>query len=391
MKNKAFYIFSTIFIAFFGIRAFGQSEIDVITHRILDNNPELKSYRISLAGDLDDERAANTMEGPQLDFEYKIGNRENRWGVGLSQGFEWPGVYTARRKATDARATAFDFLYQSRYKEMELKVKEAILQCLRCREQRQTLDTIALNLEKIYSKVSSEENNDNFTILEIKNLGIQRFLIAKRIDDLDAELASYMLELSKLNGNVVPDWLLADIPVMKLESLDIYLERFNSNDPYLKSQELALKAAKFDISAAKRSGLPGFAIGYIHDYEEKTHFNGFSIGINFPTWSNRSKLKSIQQAAEAIDFTALDYRNSREAEITTLYYSAIRLSKLVNTGKELFDLSYPALLAKSFNMGNSTLSSYIFDLNEYLDARMDYLDLKYSLDEAIISLDVLSK
>ncbi len=145
------------------------------------------------------------------------------------------------------------------------------------------------------------------------------------------------------------------------------------------------------MKAVDRASLPGFAIGYIHEYEEKTHFNGFSFGINLPSWKNSYKKKRIQDELMAIDFEESAAVSARKAQIEADYTTASRAFALMEKGKFLLTDQYASLLDKSLKAGQIDLITYLSDLNEFIDARSSFLDLQLEYAIAASNLELIVK
>ena len=123
--------------------------------------------------------------------------------------------------------------------------------------------------------------------------------------------------------------------------------------------------------AAARSCLPGFSLGYRHQYEGGTHFNGLSVGIALPAWgASRSKAAAraeaeaaalqaeAQTAATASQFDAQRRRVVALGERLEAYDGALATS------------DYPALLRKSLDGGQISMLTYIQELNFFMEARI---------------------
>ena len=58
----------------------------------------------------------NTLEAPEVEFVHMFGttaDTNDKWTLSVSQSFDWPGVYAARREAARTARTASQYLMAS--------------------------------------------------------------------------------------------------------------------------------------------------------------------------------------------------------------------------------------------------------------------------------------
>lgn len=367
---------SLLFIAVsWGIHA--TDPLSPVIETILENNPELQASKSRMASEISELRGENTLGGPEAEFEYLSGADDQRWSMSVGQEFEWPGVYSARNKAADTKANAFECLYLEQKRDMSLKIREAALNYLRAKQKILLLEKIDNNLESMSGAYDKALLQGKATAIEVRQLGIICFNLARTLADTKSELQEYAAELRTMNGGRDVEIPFTSIPLISLRDEADYLSMTDQSDPSVKASEALAKAAKAELSVVGRSSLPGFTLGYVHEYEDKEHFNGFSIGIRLPQWSNRHKKNKINHEIMALDFERLNYINNRTSEIKADYAGAKNLYELITKGKALFDDSYVNMLDKSMESGQIDLFTYLSYLNEFIDVRNAYLDIRF--------------
>ena len=106
----------------------GAVDTDSLALAMARSNPDVAAAHTQIAATDYSGRAANVLAGPEAEFEWKRGGGESRWGVSVGQSFDWPGVSSARRHATEARTDAARQLYAAAVQEKWLEAKTAIMQ-----------------------------------------------------------------------------------------------------------------------------------------------------------------------------------------------------------------------------------------------------------------------
>ncbi len=122
-----------VIIALFGalvpasFPSFAADAFTEVTETILASDPSVRAERARLAGEIEQLRSANSLEGPEIGFGYKWGSEINKWDLSVSQSFDWPGVYGARRKAARYRRYALDESLKAYRRSKESDIREQLI------------------------------------------------------------------------------------------------------------------------------------------------------------------------------------------------------------------------------------------------------------------------
>ena len=140
--------------------------------------------------------------------------------------------------------------------------------------------------------------------------------------------------------------------------------------------------------AIRLEAVPTFAVGYKHTFEENTHFNGFTVGLTLPSFSQKKKNRVAQLEAEAVNFEASYEADRQRAEMQATYEEALTLAKALESYRELTgDESYLRLRDKAYQAGQLTVIDYLNEINLFTTARLGYLDLEYRYNLALTRLN----
>lgn len=354
------------------------ADYDAIVNSIVANNLALKAERASLQSQGLEIKAENNLSDPEIGFEHQWGTYGTKWNISVSQSFDWPGAYSARSKASNKAEDAFAMLYRSKENQLRLDARRLLIDISYCLQRRNLTVAVADNISRLNELISKAYEHGQATILDISKINLRMAESQAALETIDSELASLRGDLIALNGN-------QNISVDGLEKYDD--ERLLSEDRYLDAIDhsdamaASLRAeADYQLArsrAARMGNYPGFSLGYVHNVELGDHFNGFSVGVSLPFFSNRHKSSSARLAAEAAETAVIDYRISAQTRIVTEYASAKRLKKRIEAYDAVFanDIDYLALLKKSFDGGQINVLDYLLEVNYFTEARIAYLSL----------------
>lgn len=365
--------------------------VDNAVRAILESNVEIKAERARYESELRASESENALSGPEAEFEYKFGpaGTQNRWGVSVSQSFDWPGAYRARSRANGYRAEAFRYLTDAKRMDVALQARTLIYDYIKAQQGLRLLSEARTNVSKLAEFLDKAFEHGNVTILEVMKARRELLAIEKRLYEANIDSRKAAESIRILAGG---DLALEDIenfPEEMLRSHDEYRSRLADNNPSVAAATVLVDAARADVSAARLSAFPGFSVGFKHDFEEGMHFNGFSVGISLPFWGKNRKKAAAQAALSA---SVLDWNYAARsviAELDTDYAEALHMQSLVKGYRSTFDSEkdYAALLEKAYYGGQLSMFDYLRELNDYIEYKLDFIDLEYRYSIAAARLN----
>ena len=385
---KQFLTAAVLLIAAAGAHA---GALDDAAMRIASANPAVQAAPARYDAELENAKAANILAGPEADFDYKFNSRSgkpNRWGFSVGQSFDWPGVYGKRRQATGYRAKAYADLYRAELLDCAVQAKQALIAVAVARHRVELLDEAVENIANLSEAYDNAFSHGEATILDVSKLKLRRFAVANQLAAAEAWLEESEARLKALGGDtsMVPG--IVEVTAnTKLPALSHYQQLLEENDPVIAANANLISADAAEASATGRSLMPSFRLAYTHDYEDGTHFNGFSVGIGLPSWSGSAARKAAKATAIASELSAADYTMKANAQLISDYARAVRLDRRVDDARATFSSAeYPDILRKALDMRRITLFEYCNEYDSYLEARNAYLDLCAELASTVANL-----
>lgn len=319
-----------------------------------------------------------------MSFSRVWGSRKeygNKWSLGVSQSFDWPGVYAARREAARTARSASQYMLESTLLDLRQEVRTLFIDIIHNTQliEMQTELVDRMNQMEAYYKKAAEAGAE--TRLDYNKTVIERIAVHRELHTLEAQRSTLMSTLSTLNGGKDIDGIIAKLgnayPITRVpESIDktVIMKR----DPQYAAALAGVEAAKSMVKVEKRSRIPGFSIGYEHESEGDENFNGFSIGLTLPVWGRGHQIKASTLEAEASLMDAelaltrrVAEMNGDRKQLDTLRHIMDEYEPVVN------EKSNYELLHKALKAGQITFLTYIEESNYFIAAKRDYLDTLY--------------
>ena len=362
----------------------GSTPFDEALAEVIGNNLSVRAEASRAQIETENILGENTLEAPEVSFSRVWGSRKeygNKWSLGVSQSFDWPGVYAARREAARTARSASQYMLESTLLDLRQEVRTLFIDIIHNTQliEIQTELVDRMNQMEAYYKKAAEAGAE--TRLDYNKTVIERIAVHRELHTLEAQRSTLMSTLSTLNGGKDIDGIIAKLgnayPITRVpESIDktVIMKR----DPQYAAALAGVEAAKSMVKVEKRSRIPGFSIGYEHESEGDENFNGFSIGLTLPVWGRGHQIKASTLEAEASLMDAelaltrrVAEMNGDRKQLDTLRHIMDEYEPVVN------EKSNYELLHKALKAGQITFLTYIEESNYFIAAKRDYLDTLY--------------
>ena len=389
MKYKFYIIIASFFCIALQVNAL---TIDSILDSISNNNIELKAKIAETKSNIAEIKSGNNLGDTEFEFEYQKGNNinGNKYGFSVSQGFDWPGMYIARSNANKSKINAFEYEFLSRKLEVLSNAKQLCISIINANRKIQIQKDVYNNIKLLSDEYEKGFKLGEISILDINKLKIELLNVKQALDKSVTERNILIEELIAINGGKA----ISDIenmdsyPEQELKAFDIYEKEITIYDPELNyNREMKNTSAK-EISMAKMGWFPKFSVGYKFANELGDKFNGISIGMALPLFSNLNKVSMAKASLMSTEYANHEVMVDKTTLIKTNYARAVYLkSQIYSYSSILSDSSNKLMLNKALDGGQITLLNYLLELRYFLEAQQTLLNLEYEYNSVLTTLN----
>ncbi|MDE6289115.1 MAG: TolC family protein [Muribaculaceae bacterium] len=380
-------ITATLLAAGIALSSVAMQPLDNIVTEVIARDNSLSAELKQLFIPALETSAENTAEGPEVEFEHLWGrDGDTRWSLGVSEEINWPGLYGARRELASRQDSLAYCMSSIIIFDAGLEAKLLVLDAVNARARLDFYIELDNNLRRISTLTEESYNLGEATILDLRKTQLALLDSRGQIQTARAELES---SLAGLRAKGV------SVPAGDNEIWEAYPMQ-NSTAPSTEAEsypQYALAQAGDRVSMAasrviKHSSLPSFSLGYVHAFEEQTHFNGLTISVKLPTFSRKRKMALLNVETEANTLAYSGALQSAMAEVAGQYLVAQSLAGTIADYERLSgDNSYLQLLGEAFDGGELTVIDYLNEVNLFKSARLNYIDLLYRYNMALARLN----
>lgn len=368
--------------------AAAQAPADKFTAEIISNNPELRALRAAATAEILNRVADNRLEATEVGFAYKWPDKTDevtKLEFEVSQAFDWPGAYGARRRATNAARRALTERAAADERALTLQVR-TLLCTLVCDNRRVgMLSSIVANLDSLHVAMHRMLERGESTELDHRKLEIEEVAMKQQLAEATRSRTETLGTIAALNGGELPAGIadLHEYPAAELLPLSSYLANA--------APEVAALNAQADVMTldgrAERLGLlPGFSVGYVMEKEGPVMYNGFSLGLRLPEYSAKPRAEAARWEAAVLRVQAENADAQRRTQIAANHSAAEAAKHLLADYDHAFGNNYPALLHRALQGGAMTYIEYFSELNFYLSARLEYLQTEQTYQSLLQTL-----
>ncbi|MDD2961300.1 MAG: TolC family protein [Muribaculaceae bacterium] len=388
LKTLALFLFSALPILCMA------NGIDDIIHNISSNNLELKASQEETKAQELEIKSTNNLANPEFDFEYLFGQNGlgDKWGFGVSQSFEWPGIYSARSKANKSQITALGYLLVQRKLEISLEIKGICIDIININKLISLNKELYNNILEIKKGYDKGFKNGDISILDINKLKLECISISQELKDLDRRRNVLFESLKALNGNIdIDEPLLNSLnnyPSYSLLPLQEYLNKIDTFDPQQSYQRSANEIANNQFKVSKMQWFPSISIGYKYSNELGEKFNGITAGISIPIFANRNKVSSAKARMIANEYASKNIIVNKHSDAYSNYSQLQSLKEQIDEySVVLNDDSNIAVLNKALAGGQISLLNYLTEVQYFINANKQLIELEYQYNKTLSSLD----
>jgi outer membrane protein, heavy metal efflux system len=388
MKNLA--VIFLLLTSFLGANA--QLPIDSVLARVERNNPTLAAYRYSRDAAVIQHKTGLFPANPEIGFNYLQSNPQslgNRTDMSIVQSFDFPSVYVHKGRISAHRIEQADIEYLHQKNAI---LHEAYITCLELihyntlrreyRERAQLAQRIANSYEAMLDQ-------GEVSVIEYHKANANALNISLALSTIETERNSLLAKLAALNGGQTTEFTDTIFPLVQLaEHFDTWYSSAESRNPLLAYQEREVAIAENEIRLSKAQVLPTFQAGYMSEAIVGQTFRGVTLGVTIPLWESSHTVNHAKANAHAIQSTAEASKQQYRLHMQALHAKAISLQEALTSFETQIDgFNSHALLAKSFEAGEISLTQYLLELQFYYDSRDRLFELRQQLHTVIAELN----
>ena len=244
---------TALFIAALLAAAVAQAQtIEDVLRSVEQNNVELKAARKGNEAAALEAKQVNNLEGLSVEyspfFSGEVGGIASSELV-VSQGFDFPTLYGARKKANRLQGDVRDMEYQTARRDILLQAKNFCLDLIFLNKQKAVLDERRKNADELLATFTEKYAKGDATSLELNKIKMERMNLETELVQAETARTTALRGLQAVNGGVAVDVTSTDYPAAPAGGYEALYERAVAADRTVMAAQAAVRAVLLDHMA----------------------------------------------------------------------------------------------------------------------------------------------
>lgn len=376
-------------MAFAAVVSAKAQDINSVLKSVEQNNMELKALlKGNEAADIEN-KSQNTLE--DLSIEYSPFFQSETSGIAsselvITQGFDFPTLYGARKKAGQLQRNVLDMQYQTARRDILVNAKKLCLDIINYNKQKQLLQERRKNADELLAMFELKFKNGDATSLELNKIKLDRMNLETELVQADTRHANAMQQLQALNGGQPIEVNMTEYPQAPADDEVTMYEKAVATDWTVRTAQASVLAAEQDVKVNKQSWIPKFEIGYRRNTEGDNASNGFLIGGSIPLFSSKNKVKIAKARQTEAVMQHANARINAENSARTM----INQMKQLKASADAYDVPLMRqtlkLLRTAVENGEISVTEYYVEADNIYKNMITYMDIERQYQDALTEI-----
>lgn len=376
-------------MAFAAVVSAKAQDINAVLKSVEQNNMELKALlKGNEAADIEN-KSQNTLE--DLSIEYSPFFQSETSGIAsselvITQGFDFPTLYGARKKAGKLQRNVLDMQYQTARRDILVNAKKLCLDIINYNKQKQLLLERRKNADELLAMFELKFKNGDATSLELNKIKLDRMNLETELVQADTKHANAMQQLQALNGGQPIEVNMTEYPQAPADDEVTMYEKAVATDWTVRTAQASVLAAEQDVKVNKQSWIPKFEIGYRRNTEGDNASNGFLIGGSIPLFSSKNKVKIAKARQTEAVMQHANARINAENSARTM----INQMKQLKASADAYDVPLMRqtlkLLRTAVENGEISVTEYYVEADNIYKNMITYMDIERQYQDALTEI-----
>lgn len=357
---------------------------ETVLRQIEAANPTLKVLRRQIEANKLANRTGIQLPDPEVEFNYLWGNpvaSANRVDFSVSQSFDFPTVYTHKRKLAEMENDNQELVYRAERMKLLTQARKLLVDLTRVNAMLKLYSERVDQLRRLTAAVEKRFSVGDATVLERNKAQLKLAQLLVLYGQFQLEKASLQSELNGLNGDEVLDWQYDTLVLDELPSdFENWYVEAAENNPVLEHVRRRVGIDTHKVQLRKAEALPRFKTGYMSEQVGVEKFQGVSVGISIPLWEHKNKVKQAQFQVKAVEQEEQNIQKHFYNRLRNLYYQYGQLHTTVGQLRQsLAKYDASCLLTKALESGEISLYTYLQELDYSTEGKKQLIEVEHEL------------
>ena len=367
----------------------GAHTIEDVLRSVEQNNVELKAMQKGNEAAALELRQDNILDDLSVEYSPFFNGKGDGTASSelvVSQGFDFPTLYGARRKANRLEGDARRMEYKTARRDVLMEAKNICLDLILMNKKKALLDNRRKNADELMAHFTEKYNNGDATALELNKIKMDRMNLETELVEAEAARSTALQQLKALNGGKDIDLTTTEYPALPDDDEDDMYDRAVGSDLGVRTAEAAAKAAEQGVKVNRQSWIPKLEVGYRRNTDGNEALNGFLIGGSIPLFSSRNKVKTARARHAEARLRQDEARIKAESEARSLIDRMAQLRRAASAYDVELMRQTLSLLQTAVENGEISVTDYYVEVDAVYRNLLSLMDVERQYQGAIAEI-----
>ena len=274
------------------------------------NNTTLKALKLETDATILDNKSGLNLADPEVGFNYLWGSPSDigkRKDFSVTQSFDFPTLLGYRSDVARQQNMLAEVEYSRGRIELILEAQKLIIELISYNSLLDELNIRYGYADKIVEAYQKGFDLGETNVLDLNKAKMEIIKIRNDVKRIDTEREIVNNTLKTLNGGVPVEITATSFdPVMLPQDFDTWYMTAQATSPVLEYVRANLELTKEEVKYNKSLWAPTITAGYMSEDIVGEKFQGITLGVSVPLWSNKNKIKQAKAAVRAAESAEYD-------------------------------------------------------------------------------------
>jgi len=368
-----------------------QTGIDEILTAIEQNNTTLKALRETAGSEKLGNKTDIYPADPEIGFNYLWGSPSaigTRKDFSVSQEFDFATLSGLKSKMAMRKNGMVDRQYMADRMSLLLEAKQYCIDIIYYNALLHELSVRHGHAKSIADARKRLLDSGGGNVLEYNKARLNLTTVEGETAKVTAERNAVEAQLARLNGGIgITLTATTYDPVQAPADFDSWYRMAETSNPVLEYAREEVEMSKRQLSLTKAMSLPVLSAGYMSEKTAGEHFQGITVGVSVPLWSNKNRVRRAKSAVRAVEARRADAKMQLYSSMKILYRRIHDLKSAADIYRaSLKSANSSELLKKALDAGEISLPDYLQEIGMYYDVMSKALDAEREYQKACAEL-----
>lgn len=377
------------------LQSSAQQTVDDVLRMVERNNTTLQALQHTAEAQRLENRDGLALPDPDIEFSYLWGGPSaigKRKDVSVAQGFDIATLTGLKGKVAREKDVLVEWQYKTDRIAVLLEAKQCCIDLIYYNAQIGQLDVRLSNAREIADGQMKRLHSGEGNRLEYNNVMLNISVIEGESIRMRTERDALLAQLTGLCGGETVDFTVTefervDMPV----DFTVWYRTVETDNPSLACVRQETEVSRRQLTLDKTMGLPSFSLGYMGEFTAGERYQGITLGMSVPLWSNKNRVRQSRAALRAAESRQDDAARTAYRNMETQFRRTAGLKAVAETCRtSLEKADNRQLLKTALDEGEISVLDYLTGMGLYYDAASKALDAERAYQKAFAELTATS-